>query len=94
MRIRISHASVAELVSILALTVRNLEDQLATLDDEASRLRDGWDGAARTAYDHAHRQWTTALTRMKDALADATRRLNTANQISLETSARAANVWM
>ena len=93
MRTRVQHDSVAELASILALAVRALEDELATLDTAVDHLRGSWNGAACEAYDRAHREWTASLTGMKDALADSTRRLVGANQTSLTTSHAAANVW-
>jgi WXG100 family type VII secretion target len=93
MRTRVQHDSVAELAAILALAVRGLEDELDQLDTATQQLRGAWDGAAREAYDRAHREWTASLTGMKDALADSTRRLIGANQTSLTTSGAAAHVW-
>ena len=51
MRTRVQHDSVAELAAVLALAVRALEDELATLDTAVDNLRGLWNGAACEAYD-------------------------------------------
>ncbi|WP_336502385.1 WXG100 family type VII secretion target [Microbacterium paraoxydans] len=93
MRIAVRHDAISDTVARLALTVRQFEEQLDTLDAEAARLRSSWCGEAQAAYDRAHHDWDTAIRRMKAALAEANRRLITANAISLETASTAARLW-
>ncbi|MEE6390029.1 MULTISPECIES: WXG100 family type VII secretion target [Microbacterium] len=93
MRIAVRHDAIADTVARLALTVRQFQEQLDTLDAEAARLRSSWNGAAQAAYDRAHHDWDTAIRRMKAALAEANRRLITANAISMETASTAARLW-
>ena len=93
MRIAVRHDAISDTVARLALTVRQFEEQLDTLDAEAARLRSSWCGEAQAAYDRAHHDWDTAIHRMKAALAEANRRLITANAISLETASTAARLW-
>lgn len=93
MKIAIRHDAVAETVARLALSVRCLEDELATLESEVSRLRASWDGSAQRAYAQAHTQWKAAIVEMKAMLAEATRRLMVVNSISMTTASAAARVW-
>ena len=93
MRIAVRHDAISDTVARLALTVRQFEEQLDTLDAEAARLRSSWCGEAQAAYDRAHHDWDTAIRRMKAALAEANRRLITATAISLETASTAARLW-
>ena len=94
MRIAVRHDAISDTVARLALTVRQFEEQLDTLDAEAARLRSSWCGEAQAAYDLAHHDWDTAIRRKKAALAEANRRLITANAISLETASTAACLWL
>jgi len=93
MKISVRHDSIAETVAALALTVKAFEQELDVLDSEVARLQSAWDGEAQHAYARAQHQWTTALQGMKALLAEATRRLITANSISLATADTAARVW-
>lgn len=93
MRVAVRHDAVSDTVARLALTLRQFEDALDALDAEAARLRSSWSGEAQAAYDRAHHDWDTAIRRMKAALAEANRRLLTANAISLETASTAARLW-
>ncbi|MCT1394912.1 WXG100 family type VII secretion target [Microbacterium sp. p3-SID338] len=93
MKVAVRHDAVSDTVARLALTVRQFQEQLDTLDAEAARLRSLWSGEAQAAYDRAHHDWGTAIRRMKAALAEANRRLITANAISIETASTAARLW-
>lgn len=93
MKVSVRHDAVAETVAQLALTVRAFEHELDVLDSEVDRLRSSWDGQAQRAYDRAQRECSTAIGSMKTLLAEATRRLITANSISLATASTAASVW-
>ncbi|WP_181157425.1 WXG100 family type VII secretion target [Microbacterium sp. MYb62] len=93
MRVAVDHDAVANAVARLALTVRGFEHELDTLDAAATQLKDTWTGDAQNAYERAHREWSAAIRDMKALLAEATRRLITANAISGETAAIATGVW-
>lgn len=93
MRVAVRHDAISDTVARLALTVRHFEDALDALDAEASRLRSSWNGEAQAAYDRAHHDWDTAIRALKAALAEANRRLITANAISRETASTAARLW-
>lgn len=93
MRVAVNHDAVAATVAQLALTVRGFEHELDALDAAATPLKDAWSGDAQNAYERAHREWSAAIRNMKSVLADATRRLITANAISGETAATATGVW-
>ncbi len=70
-----------------------LEEQLEALDAEVQRLRNSWDGQARSAHERAQQQWSSTIRQTKNLLAEATRRLDTVNAISMETSSAASAVW-
>ncbi|MFJ2544511.1 WXG100 family type VII secretion target [Microbacterium sp. NPDC087589] len=93
MKVSVRHDAVAETIAQLALTVKAFEHELDTLDSEVERLKSSWDGEAQRAYDRAQNEWSTAIASMKALLADATRRLITANSISMATADTAARVW-
>jgi WXG100 family type VII secretion target len=93
MRVAVDHDAVADTVARLALTVRGLERELDALDAAATQLKAAWTGDAQNAYARAHREWSAAIRDMKALLAEATRRLITANAISRETAATATGVW-
>lgn len=93
MKVSVRHDAVADTVARLALTVKAFEQEFDTLDSQAARLKSGWNGEAQRAYDRAQREWSTAIASMKALLAEATRRLITANSISMDTAATAARVW-
>ncbi|WP_091227272.1 WXG100 family type VII secretion target [Microbacterium sp. 3J1] len=93
MKVSVHHDAVGQTVARLALTVHELEEQLGTLDAEVQRLRDSWDGEARRAYERAQQQWSSTVHQMKNLLAEATRRLDTVNAISMETTSIASAVW-
>ncbi|WP_431071496.1 WXG100 family type VII secretion target [Microbacterium phyllosphaerae] len=93
MRVSVRHDAVAETVARLALTVKAFEQELDTLDSEVARLKSGWDGQAQRAHDQAQREWSVSIASMKALLAEATRRLITANSISMATASTAARVW-
>ncbi len=93
MRVAVDHDAVADTVARLALTVRGFEHELDTLDASATQLKAAWTGDAQNAYARAHREWSAAIRDMKALLAEATRRLLTANAISRETAATATSVW-
>ncbi|AVL97271.1 WXG100 family type VII secretion target [Microbacterium paraoxydans] len=93
MRVAVRHDAISDTVARLALTVRQFQERLDALDAEAARLRSSWSGEAQAAYDRAHHDWDTAIRRMKAALAEANRRLITANAISMETASTAARLW-
>lgn len=93
MRVSVGHDAVAETIAQLALAVKAIEHELSVLDSEVERLADAWDGEAQRAYDRAHHEWSSALRSMRSALAEATRRLITANSISMAAASTAARVW-
>jgi WXG100 family type VII secretion target len=93
MRVTVRHDAIADTVARLALTVRQFEDALDALDAEVTLLRSSWSGEAQAAYDRAHHDWDTAIRGMKAALAEANRRLITANAISMETASTATALW-
>lgn len=93
MNVSVRHDAIAETVARLALVVTAFEQELATLDSEVERLKVAWDGEAQRAYDRAQHDWSSAIANMKAALAEATRRLITANSISMATAATAVRVW-
>ena len=93
MKTAIKHDEVMTVIAHLALAVRAFEQQLDDLDADVARLRASWTGEALGAYDRAHHQWMTATRTMKDLLAESTRRLISANAISMETSTAAARIW-
>lgn len=93
MRVSVRHDAVAETIAQLALAVKAVEHELATLDSEVARLESVWSGEARRAYDRAQQDWSAALAKLKGALAEATRRLITANSISMATADTAARIW-
>lgn len=93
MRVSVHHYAVTETIAQLALAVKAVEHELATLDSEVVRLQSAWTGEARRAYDRAQHDWSAALAKLKAALAEATRRLIAANSISMATADTAARVW-
>lgn len=93
MKVSVRHDAIAQTVAELALAVRAFEHELDTLDSEVERLKSSWNGEAQRTYERAHQQWSTAIESMKALLAEATRRLITANSISLATASTAAGVW-
>ncbi|QDE35438.1 WXG100 family type VII secretion target [Microbacterium foliorum] len=93
MRVSVRHDAVAQTVAELALTVKTFEHELDVLDSEVALLTSAWDGEAQRAYERAQQQWSTAIESMKALLAEATRRLITANSISMATADTAARVW-
>lgn len=93
MKVLVRHDAVAETVAELALAVRAFEHELDVLESEVERLKSSWDGEAQRAYERAQQQWSTAIESMKALLAEATRRLITANSISMATADTAARVW-
>lgn len=93
MKVSVRHDAVVETVAQLALAVRAFEHELDTLDSEIERLEAAWDGEAQRAYDLAQQEWSAAIETMNGLLAEATRRLITANSISLATASTAADVW-
>lgn len=93
MKVSVRHDAVADTVARLALTVKVFEQEPDTLDSEAARLKSAWDGEAQRAYDRAQREWFNAIESMKAMLVEATRRLITANSISMATASTAASVW-
>lgn len=93
MKVSVHHNAVGQTVAQLALCVHHLDKQLTTLDAEVQRLQNSWDGEARSAYGRAQEQWSSTIRQMKSLLAEATRRLNTVNAISMETSSVASSIW-
>lgn len=93
MKVTVNHDAVAGTVARLALAVHAFEQDLEALDAEVARLRASWSGDAQRAYERAQGEWSTAISDMKTLLAEATRRLISANSISMETAAAAACVW-
>lgn len=93
MKVAVNHDAVTDTVARLALTVRAFEHELDTLDAEAQKLEAAWSGDAQDAYERAHREWSSAIHGMKGLLAEANRRLITANAISMETASTATRVW-
>lgn len=93
MKVSVRHDAVAHTVAQLALTVTAFEHELDLLDSEVERLKSSWDGESQRAYDRAQNEWSTAIASMKALLAEATRRLITANSISMATASTAARVW-
>lgn len=93
MKVAVRHDAVAQTVAELALTVKAFEHELDALDSEVDRLRSSWDGQAQRAYDRAQLEWSTAIGSMKALLAEATRRLITANSLSMAAASTAARVW-
>lgn len=93
MRVSVRHDAVAETIAQLALVVKAIEHELAVLDSEVERLAGAWDGEAQRAYDRAQHEWSSAVGIMKAALAEATRRLITANSISMAAASEAVRVW-
>ncbi|WP_314423376.1 WXG100 family type VII secretion target [uncultured Microbacterium sp.] len=93
MRVSVRHDAVAQKIAQLALAVKAVEHELATLDSEVARLESAWSGEARRTYARAQQHWSAALAKLKAALAEATRRLITANSISRATADTAARIW-
>lgn len=93
MKVAVRHDAVAATIAQLALAVKAVEHELDALDSEAARLNSAWSGEAHRAYDRAHQEWSAAIATMKEALAEATRRLIAANSASMATASRAARVW-
>ncbi|OAN40788.1 WXG100 family type VII secretion target [Microbacterium sp. H83] len=93
MKVSFRHDGVAQTIAQLALAVKALEHELATLDSEAARLTSSWNGEAQRAYDRAQQEWSRAIVRMKVLLAEATRRLIAANSLSLATADTATRIW-
>jgi WXG100 family type VII secretion target len=93
MRVAVNHDAVADTVARLALTVREFERALDTLDAEVKTLQAAWNGDAQTAYERAHGDWSASIHGMKALLAEANRRLITANAISMETASTAKRLW-
>lgn len=93
MKVSVRHDAVAQTVAELALAVKSFEHELDLLDSEIERLKSAWSGESQRAYERAQQQWSTAIESMKALLAEATRRLITANSISMATADTAARVW-
>ncbi|MGO2521104.1 MAG: WXG100 family type VII secretion target [Microbacterium sp.] len=93
MRVAVHHDAIADVIARLALTVRAFEEELDALDDEVARLESAWEGDAQQAYARAYLEWSAAIRSMRALLAEATRRLITANAISMDTASTAARVW-
>jgi WXG100 family type VII secretion target len=93
MRVTVHHDAVADTVAKLALTVKSFEHELEKHYAEVRRVQEAWDGDAQRSYERAQREWRSAIESMKGLLAEATRRLITANSISMATASRAADVW-
>lgn len=93
MKVSVRHDAVADTVAKLALAVHDFEKELETLDSEVLHLKAAWNGDSQRAYEHAQRDWSVAIEAMKALLAEATRRLVTANSISMATASNAAQTW-
>lgn len=83
MMIRFDSARHAELVDHLRSATVAISQHLDDLEDAVAWGRTQWTGAARDAYDVAHREWSASLERMTAAL--------TATTNSLEQTAEAFN---
>ncbi|WP_460775580.1 WXG100 family type VII secretion target [Microbacterium sp. GXF7504] len=59
------------LIGSLTEATTAIGDVLDRLESDAGRLRSGWDGAARAAYDDAQARWTAAMSSMRSILAEA-----------------------
>lgn len=93
MKVAARHDGIADIIVQLALSVRRMEAELDNLDVEATKLQSDWHGEAQHAYARAHDEWSTAIHTMKAVLAEATRRLTSANATSMETAATATRIW-
>jgi WXG100 family type VII secretion target len=71
MTISFDSGRIEALVLTLDAAATAIQAELDDLDGEVARLRGGWDGAARDAYDTAQREWKVAMDALRDALARA-----------------------
>jgi WXG100 family type VII secretion target len=67
--ISVSPAALTASAGELRRESQRIEGALRALEQEANRLRGSWDGAARVAYDNAHREWSMTFEHMKTVLA-------------------------
>lgn len=60
--------------------VAQIQQELDELDAKVATLRSEWDGEASRAYEHAQREWTFELNRMRALLEDYGVRLDRINE--------------
>ena len=81
------------LVEKLRSAVRDIEQELSTLDEEAARLRSSWTGEASAAYDRAHADWTRSLSALNAALDRSASAAENAVGRHLAARAEVAKLW-
>ena len=94
MRIALQPDGHAESVTNLMRATDGIQGELDALDAQVAVLRDRWSGEAQLAYDQAHREWSAAMTRMREVLRDATSAAQTAGTGLAEADSNAAALWL
>ncbi|MBA8815028.1 WXG100 family type VII secretion target [Microbacterium halimionae] len=72
---------------------QRIEAALRSLEQEAARLRGSWDGAARVAYDNAHREWSTTFEQMKSLLGSIATATEQISENYVETDRNSAKLF-
>lgn len=90
---RMQLGGIGTVVSELRSAVRSIEGELATLDEEAARLRSSWTGEASAAYDRAHADWTRSLAALNGALDRAASAAESAVSRHLDARSEVARLW-
>lgn len=88
--IHVHHAGLEQAAQDLHATVRRIDARMNQLEGELGRLRHGWAGNARLAYDTAKTRWDTAIREMQDLLDRTSRAVEQSNSEYLAADARGA----
>lgn len=80
-------------MAALHAATASIQRELDTLEGAVAMVRDSWSGSARTAYDDAQRQWTTAMQSMNAALATADTAAVASGEALSAAEASAISLW-
>lgn len=89
----VTPAALATSAAELRRESQRIENALRNLEQEATRLRGGWDGAARVAYDNAQRDWSATFEQMKAVLASIAQATNDIAEGYVDADRRSAKLF-
>jgi early secretory antigenic target protein ESAT-6 len=77
--LRVVHAGLDRAADELTGVVTAIDARLQRLDEDLQPLRTAWIGDAQQAYAAAKQRWDSAITEMRDLLAQTSRQVGVAN---------------
>lgn len=77
--LRVNHAGLDQAAEDLNTAVKRIDDRLNRLESELAPLRSDWTGNAQQAYVVAKTKWDSAMTEMKDLLAQTSAAVHQSN---------------